>query len=95
MYTKEDNRISVVIQDVQFFQDEMDTSAELRAFNNIVMLDSESIKLDDRRIDTQIRRNGWANILVQLRNDSENDSVTEEKENADIEETDAFPPEED
>ena len=95
MHTKEDNRISVVIQDVQFFQDEMDTNAELRAFNNIVMLDSESIKLDDRRIDTQIRRKGWANILVQLRNDSENDSVTEEKENADIEETDAFPPEED
>jgi hypothetical protein len=68
MESSQDNRISVVIQGVEFFQDEMDTNAKLRAFNNVVMLDSESIKLDDRRIDTQIRRNGWADILVQLIN---------------------------
>jgi len=88
MIDANENRISILHQGVEIFQDELDSSASVRAFNNVVMLDSEAVKLDDRRIDTQIRRNGWADILRQLHApmpESSEDSEVEETE--EVEET--------
>tara|TARA_Y100000296_G_C5168360_1_gene255957 strand:- start:711 stop:974 length:264 start_codon:yes stop_codon:yes gene_type:complete len=74
----EEQKISLTIQDVSYSQDEMDTPARLRAFNNIVGLQTESVQLDDRRIDNQIRTNGWINIFIQLMNEPEPVEVVEE-----------------
>ena len=95
----EQNDIILTIQGVVYRQREMDTPARMRAFNNLVILDSEAGKLDDRRIDTQIRRDGWTNIFINLMNsDSFPEQAEEEKteeEEGSIEETSSFPPEED
>ena len=95
----EQNDLILTIQGVVYRQSEMDTPARMRAFNNLVILDSEAVKLDDRRIDTKIRKDGWTNIFINLMNsDSFPEQAEEEKteeEEGDIEETSAFPPEED
>ena len=90
----EENDIILTIQGVVYRQSEMDTPARLRAFNNLIVLESEAVKLDDRRIDTHIRREGWTNVFISLMNEEEPQQQEEEAE-VDIEETDAFPPEED
>ena len=46
----EENDIILTIQGVVYRQSEMDTPARLRAFNNLIVLESEAVKLDDRRI---------------------------------------------
>ncbi len=91
----EENDIILTIQGVVYRQSEMDTPARLRAFNNLIVLESEAVKLDDRRIDTHIRREGWTNVFISLMNEEEPQQQEEEEAEVDIEETDAFPPEED
>ena len=91
----EENDIILTIQGVVYRQSEMDTPARLRAFNNLIVLESEAVKLDDRRIDTHIRREGWTNVSISLMNEEEPQQQEEEEAEVDIEETDAFPPEED
>ena len=95
----EENDIILTIQGVVYRQSEMDTPARLRAFNNLIVLESEAVKLDDRRIDTHIRKEGWTNVFIGLMNESstneEEPQQQEEEAEVDIEETDAFHPEED
>tara|TARA_Y100001938_G_scaffold140074_1_gene207785 strand:- start:582 stop:866 length:285 start_codon:yes stop_codon:yes gene_type:complete len=92
----EENDIILTIQGVVYRQSEMDTPARLRAFNNLIVLESEAVKLDDRRIDTHIRKEGWTNVFIGLMNGEEPQQQQEEEEaEVDIEETDAFPLEED
>jgi|TARA_R100000152_G_scaffold20723_2_gene15602 hypothetical protein len=91
----EENDIILTIQGVVYRQSEMDTPARLRAFNNLIVLESEAVKLDDRRIDTHIRKEGWTNVFISLMNGEEPQQEEEEEAEVDIEETDAFPPEED
>lgn len=98
----EQNDLILTLQGVVYRQSEMDTPARMRAFNNLIILESEAVKLDDRRIDTQIRREGWINIFINLMNsdsfpEQSEEEKTEKEEEAEgeIEETSAFPPEED
>ena len=48
---------------VVIFRDELDNSNSYNAFDRVVRIVTEATEVDIRRIDLEISKNGWSNIL--------------------------------